>query len=292
MESRTRIGVRPVVPEVMWYRMARSGGAARMAPNGGCSSWAAIHSSLVRKGARRRSSSEAIESAVTPAARKRAACHGTRASVHWINRWSLRTWSASSWSRGIVSWRGFQYGESVIRPPSALRVRSPAGGPIVATGARPVVYACRVLRPDGADPRAAALGGPSTARGARSTGLGGPSRRAGAGQPPAGPGAGRPRIAAPALPQARRWHRRRRGLRDGALRAAGVAGPRVDGGRDGAGPPRPGGVSDPPGRLAGAGRAVDPAGGQGRGRRGLRPDRARARFRRRRAGARRRARRR
>ena len=117
MESRTRIGVRPVEPEVVWYRMACSVGAASIVPYGGRSSWPCIHSSRVRNGIRRRSSSEETPSDVTPAPRSRSACHGTSASAQASRLRSLRTCRASMSSRGIVSCRGFQYGVSPMGAP-------------------------------------------------------------------------------------------------------------------------------------------------------------------------------
>jgi uncharacterized protein (TIGR02611 family) len=54
--SRTRMGSRPVVPEVVCQRIAASRPATGSSPNGGRSPWEAIHSSRVSMGSRRRSS--------------------------------------------------------------------------------------------------------------------------------------------------------------------------------------------------------------------------------------------
>src|SRR5439155_4391079 len=102
--------------------MATSFGAATFVPYGGSSSCPAIHSSRVMSGMRRRSSSAWIESAVTPALRRRLACQGTWASAHSTRLRSFRTWRARVPSRGMVSCRGFQYGDSSI--PSS-RSRAP-----------------------------------------------------------------------------------------------------------------------------------------------------------------------
>ena len=56
-----------------------------------------------------------MESAVTPASRSRFDCHGTLASAHSTRFRSFRTCSASSSSRGMVSCRGFQYGDSAMQ---------------------------------------------------------------------------------------------------------------------------------------------------------------------------------
>src|SRR5712691_5864829 len=102
--------------------MAASLGAATFVPYGGSSSCPSIHSSLVMSGMRRRSSIVRIESAVTPALRSRLACQGTWASAQSTRLRSFRTWRARVPSRGMVSWRGFQYGDSSI--PSS-RSRAP-----------------------------------------------------------------------------------------------------------------------------------------------------------------------
>src|SRR5438552_16456593 len=101
--------------------MAASFGAATLVPYGGSSSCPSIHSSRVMSGMRRRSSRLRMASAVTPALRRRLDCHGTCASAHSTRLRSFRTWRASIPGRSMVSWRGFQYGDSSIPLPPARR---------------------------------------------------------------------------------------------------------------------------------------------------------------------------
>src|SRR5262245_22243594 len=131
--------------------MAASVGAATFVPYGGCSSWPSIQSSRVISGSRRRSS-RVVRSPeeVMPASASRFACQGTVATAQSTRFPSLRSWSSRISSRGIVSWRGFQYGVSF--EPSAMFASLPGADgcrSIVTKGGSPRVpvawRSCRTL---------------------------------------------------------------------------------------------------------------------------------------------------